>query len=184
MRSPRRAPGGQQRVAREARVNAPLFGGLQSEAQVSVRATHLGWDTEPGPGLRAGGDLMRENPERATSACCRPGSGVTTSAFSLKFSFCMLATWSTCGHPGTQLHRCTVTQPADSLLEGTVTLKANQFIQGRRRQLLEIRKLLRVPPRVCRFLTEMAPVLLHLMWYMTWPSPPLSCDFCGGSDCQ
>lgn len=48
VRNPGRAAGGRLRVAPEARVDAPLFGGSQSTAPVSVRATHRGGGTEPG----------------------------------------------------------------------------------------------------------------------------------------
>lgn len=49
MHNPWQAPGGRRRVAQEARVDAPLFGGSQSAAPVSVRATHRGGSTELGP---------------------------------------------------------------------------------------------------------------------------------------
>lgn len=134
VRSPGRAPGGLQRVAREARVDAPPFGSPQSSAQVSVQATRPGWGHCPLAVV-----LMKGNPERATSACCRPGSGVRRDRLCAR-AFSSLsaglpplrlqprAGWALCS---------TAAHSAGSLQVWTVALKADPLIHDRRWCLLE-----------------------------------------------
>lgn len=58
VRNPGRAPGGRPRVAGEARADASRLKGPQGAAQVSVPATHAGWEARKRPSP-PGGVLMK-----------------------------------------------------------------------------------------------------------------------------
>lgn len=175
-------------MAREARVDAPLSGSPLSSAQVSVLATPPGCRRGTGP-WPPGVVLKRGAPSaRRPPACCRPGSGVRRDrlcprAFGSLLAGLLPAPPAAVGGRGALLRSCTLSGFLAGVDSTAESQPVNKVILWEAVVIRGSKTVLRVPPRVCDFFVERwSPVLLHLMWFIMWPSLPLSCDFCGSND--